>query len=389
MKYRYIFLIPIIAVCVLSVAAENQYYPVNKPPLLQTQFTALPLGTVKPAGWLKDQLTIQANGLTGHLDEFWESISESAWKGGKGDAWERAPYWLDGAVPLAFLLDDQRLKDQIKPFMDGMVNSLQDNGWFGPKSNPDRWPRALALKSLTQYYEATGDEKVFNVIKQYCRFLANNPPDWPDKEWRGMRAMENLVSIYWLYRRTGDAELLKTAENIQQNCFDWSNYFIHFPWDSEAILKRKIPFNWGPVGLTAHVVNVAMAVKYPGLWYQQAKTEHFKDAVYQGLQNLDRHHGQVAGRISGDEHISGTNPTQGSELCSVVELMYSLENLLEVFGVAALADRLESLAYNANPRRLYSGLLGSSVRSTIQPGFMHGGQAQLEHQFRNIQSLWP
>jgi hypothetical protein len=179
--------------------------------------------------------------------------------------------------------------------------------------------------------------------------LATHAPDWPDKDWRGMRAMENLPTLFWLYRRTGDEIVLQAAQSIQANCFDWTHYFVDFPWDSEAILKNKIPHNWGPIGLTAHVVNVAMAVKYPGVWYQQSQEDSFKEAVYEGLKNLDRHHGQVAGRFSGDEHISGTRPTQGTELCAVVELMYSLENLIQVLGDPILADRLEQLAYNANP----------------------------------------
>lgn len=349
MKKMTIAVLSLVTLLAAVSQAKNQNYPGNSAPLLQTSFVSLPVGAVKPAGWLNDQLTIQANGLTGHLDEFWPSISESAWKGGTGDAWERGPYWLDGIVPLAYILDDARLKEKIKPFIEWILASGQEDGWFGPANNNDRWPLAVALKVLTQYHEATGDERALTVIKNYAHYLATHAPDWPDKDWRGMRAMENLNTLYWLYRRTGDPEILQTAKSIQNNCFDWANYFVHFPWDSEAILKHQIPHNWGPVGLTAHVVNVAMAVKYPGVWYQQSKDEAFKNAVYEGLNNLDRHHGQVAGRFSGDEHISGTSPTQGTELCAVVELMYSLESLVEVLGDPVLADRLEILAYNAQP----------------------------------------
>ena len=49
----------------------------------------LPLGAIKPLGWLRDQLRIQANGLSGHLDEFWPSIADSKWVGGGSEGWER------------------------------------------------------------------------------------------------------------------------------------------------------------------------------------------------------------------------------------------------------------------------------------------------------------
>ena len=62
---------------------------------------------LKPSGWLKDQLLIQAAGLNGHLHEVWPDVRDSAWVGGARDAWERVPYWLDGFIPLAYLLDDE------------------------------------------------------------------------------------------------------------------------------------------------------------------------------------------------------------------------------------------------------------------------------------------
>ena len=46
---------------------------------------------------------------------------------------------------------------------------------------------------------------------------------------------------------------------------------------------------------------------------------------------------------------SGRDPSQGSELCTVVEYMFSLERALAITGDAAFGDRLEALAFNALP----------------------------------------
>jgi len=45
--------------------------------LLDAALRPLPLGAIRPAGWLKDQLRVQAEGLSGHLDEFWPDIADS------------------------------------------------------------------------------------------------------------------------------------------------------------------------------------------------------------------------------------------------------------------------------------------------------------------------
>ncbi|MEK7683855.1 MAG: beta-L-arabinofuranosidase domain-containing protein [Verrucomicrobiota bacterium] len=326
-----------------ATASTNKFYPANRPPLRQTAYVALPLGAVKPAGWLKDQLTIQANGLTGHLDEFWPDLLNSAWKGKDGEGWERGPYYLDGLVPLAYLLDDARLKAMAQRYLDWTLASGKENGWFGPEKNKDRWPLAVAMKVLTQYHEATNDPRIIPLLKNYFTYLKNTPPDWPDKEWRGVRAMENTVTAYWLYNRTGDPDVLKVAESIFRNSFDWTSYFLKFPYPADVIEKGV------KHGHPTHVVNIAMAVKHPGVWYQQSGDDRFKQAVYQGIKSLDEHHGQAGGRFAGDEHLSGRRPTQGTELCAVVEYMFSLENLVEILGDAALADRLEMLAYNCQP----------------------------------------
>jgi hypothetical protein len=327
----------------------NRFYLNNPEPLLPNAYIRLPLGSVKPEGWLKSQLELQASGLTGNLDDFWPDLVNSAWKGGDGEGWERAPYYLDGLIPLAWLLNDQKLIEKAKRWVNAIIASRSDSGWYGPAKNKDRWPLAVANKVLMQYYEATGDTSALNIITHYFRYLHDSPPDWPDDTWRGARAMENAVTGYWLYRIKKEPWILETIESIQKNSPDWTSYLEKFPWDSAASADRKIPLNWKADGLTAHVVNNAMAIKYPGLWYQQSGDERFKKAVFDGIRKFDIHHGQAGGRFSGDEHLSGKSPDRGTELCSVVEYMFSLEELYEIFGDNSLADRLELLAFNSLP----------------------------------------
>ena len=82
----------------------------NRAPLTPNTLSPLPLGSIRPEDWLYDQLRTQADGFTGPLYDQWPDVGEDcAWLGGDGDSWERAPYYLDGLVSLAWALDDEKL----------------------------------------------------------------------------------------------------------------------------------------------------------------------------------------------------------------------------------------------------------------------------------------
>ncbi len=313
--------------------------------LLANTLLPFPLGDVHPQGWLLKQLQIQASGLSGHLDEFWPDVAESGWIGGSAEGWERGPYWLDGIVPLAFLLDDVSLKAKVQHWITYILEHQQEDGWLGPLRDAkygyqyDPWPVYVVLKAMTQYQEATQDERIIPAMERFLRRLDTLIDEAPLKSWARMRSADLLLSIYWLYERTDLPWLLALAHKVMAQSYDWHEHFAHFVYQEKQTETR----------LENHVVNNAMAIKEPATWYRFSHNETDQQFVTTILSMLDSYHGQVTGIMTGDELLAGKNPSQGTELCAIVEYLFSLEILLATFGQAEFADRLERIAFNALP----------------------------------------
>jgi uncharacterized protein len=308
--------------------------------LLHTPFLELPLGAIKPEGWLKDQLLIQANGLTGKLSDYWDDVgANSGWLGGTGESWERGPYYLDGLLPLAYLLNDEKLINKVQRWMDWTLGSQTEEGQFGPANNDDWWCRMVMLKVLIQYEEVTGDQRVIPFMLKYFEYQRKHINERPLSQWGEARGAENMLCLHWLYNRTGEKWLLELAEIIRKQTIDWTEIYSDFPfWRYQTRFDHRV-----------HVVNVAMSLKYPALSYLQTGNERDKAASLKGIKSLMNYHGQVHGMFSGDEWLAGTHPSQGVELCAVVEYMFSLENLTRIFGDGQYADILEKVTFNALP----------------------------------------
>ena len=307
-----------------------------------TVFYALPLGAVKPAGWIRQQLRIQADGLTGHLDEFWPDVGpNSAWLGGNGEGWERGPYYLDGLVPLAYLLDDPVLIAKARKWVDWTLEHQRPNGAIGPEKNSDWWPNMVMLKALTQYQEVTGDPRVIPVLERYFNYQSTQLAANPLQKWAQFRWGDEVLSIVWLYNRTGDPKLLDLARQLSQQGFNWKGLFADYPFKQKVVKKDAT--------LESHGVNNAMALKTEALWSLISGDPSDREASRRMIEELDRYHGLPGGIFAADEHLAGHDPSQGTELCTVVEEMFSLEVLVQIYGDADLANRLEQVAYNALP----------------------------------------
>lgn len=346
------------ALSVMAIEAADKgesLYLANRAPLLEKRYMELPVGDVKPEGWLKDQMQRMADGMTGHLDKLYEPVmgKRNGWLGGDGDVWERGPYWIDGFLPLAYMLDDKVLKEKVQPWVEWALNSQREDGYFGPDTDrspeaglqrdnaQDWWPKMVVLKVLQQYYDATGDKRVIPFMTKYFKYQLEHLKETPLGHWTywgRMRGGDNLLVVYWLYNITGDDFLLELGDVIAEQTYNWRSEF----------LNREMMHTIGSV----HCVNLAQGLKEPVVRYQATHDEKDIASIDTMAYDLRRFHGWPTGLYGGDEWMHGGNPTQGSELCTAVEMMYSLEKMIEITGRTDWADWLERVAFNALPTQM-------------------------------------
>jgi hypothetical protein len=307
--------------------------------LSPTAFTLLKLGEVRPTGWLRRQLRIQADGLSGHLDEFWPDVGpESGWLGGSGESWERGPYFVDGILPLALQLDDVALKAKAMRFIDWTLNNQAASGMIGPTSNDDWWPRMVMCKVLSQYHDATGDPRVVEVLTRYFHYQLSVLPSRPLRDWGKYRWQDEVFVVQWLYERTRDPLLLRLARILEDQGYSWTRAFIDFKHPgvtSHALIKAEEARGDNALRMETHGVNNGQALKTAAVQYRsRGGLAESLIAFHRQMQTLDRFHGMPNGMFSCDEHLAGLDPNHGTELCTVVETLYSLEVTLAAFGDA-------------------------------------------------------
>lgn len=339
----------------LPVRADNPNYQNNRYPLVRKPYIELPLGSIKPKGWLQEMLERQKNGASSQMDVLYPEVMgpRNGWLGGDGDQWERGPYWIDGLLPLAYILDDKELKQKVQPWIEWALKSQREDGFFGPAkdyspepglqrdNSADWWPRMVMLKIMQQYYSATGDKRVVDFMTRYFRYQLNTLPSTPLGNWTfwaEYRACDNLQAVYWLYNITGDSFLLDLGNLLHKQSYDFVDMFLN----RDDLTRLN----------TIHCVNLAQGIKEPVIYYQQDPDQKYLKAVKKGLHDIRQYNGQPQGMYGGDEGLHGNNPTQGSELCSAVELMYSLEKMMEITGDLGFTDHLERIAFNALPTQI-------------------------------------
>lgn len=343
-------------------------------------YSELRLGSIKPEGWLRETLLRQRNGMTSQMDSLYPEVMgpRNGWLGGDGDQWERGPYWIDGLIPMAWILDDDVLKQKAQPWVEWALASQKEDGFFGPDTDypyerglqrdnaHDWWPRMVVLKFMQQYWSATGDSRVIDFMRKYFRYQLNTLPTCPLGNWTSWvtyRACDNLSSVIWLYRLTGEEWLLDLAATLHEQSHDYVHMFL----ETDELSRLG----------TIHCVNLAQGIKEPIVWWQCDPQPKYLDAVHIALADIRKYNGVPSGMYGGDELLHGNNPTQGSELCTAVELMFSLEEMTKITGDLSFVDHLERIAFNALPTQLTDDFMARQY-------FQQANQVDVSHCIHNF-----
>ncbi len=336
-KIRYTFII-----IRLFDAIVKSFYV--KESYMKDKYSFLTSRELIPTGWMRRQLEIEAKGLAGNLDKVWRDVRDSKWIGGTAEGWERVPYWLDGFIPLAFLLGDEDMEARAKKYVDAIISRQEADGWICPSGDTPRdqydiWAVHLISKVLTVWYDCTGDERIpdvlYRTMKNFYELARSGGVRVYD--WGKFRWFEGLIALKYLKKWYPDETWFdEMAAFLRDTGADYDSF--HDAW--------KRPINqWT---YHTHVVNLAMMLKSEALM-SEFTDEKYRDLARTRYDILMEHNGMPVGTFTGDECLSGRSAIQGVELCAVVELMYSFEWLYAVTGDRKWAELLEKVAFNALP----------------------------------------
>lgn len=315
-------------------------------------YKQLRIKEIEPKGWMYNQLKIQANGLCGNLDKVWPDIRDSRWIGGKEEGWERVPYWLDGFISLAWLLNNADFQQRANQYIDAILMQQQEDGWICPcgkeaRSHYDIWAAFLICKVLVLYYDCTEDTRIEQAIYDALKCILRHLELHTLFDWGAARWFECLIPLGWLYDRRPEKWMLELAVMLRVQGIDYEGLFENWQYQE--------PQEFGRWNYLTHVVNLSMCLKSDSLnsafWGKDAG-----DFAEKALKILTRDHGLPTGHFSGDECLAGKSPLSGTELCGVVEAMYSCEWILGVTGEDAWAEQLEAIAFNALPATISSDM---------------------------------
>ena len=297
---------------------------------------------MKAEGWMKEALTTQRNGLTGHIQVAGAPFDKEGWGDAtqkKMDRWEdfeQTGYWADGALRCGYLIDDPELTQRVKEWIDFQIDHPKEDGFIGPELH-NLWPHVVFFRVIMAEYSRNPSPKIIKALSNHYKNAARSQtliktggPEWDFNE----RTMLHIEMLCWLYQQTNDAFFIEKADNTYKAFCSRKS-----PFTMQAFLSDEVPI--------VHSVSSFETLKIPVILYINTGKKEYLDAAIHGIQKVYKYHGLADGIPSGNEAHDGNMPNEVHETCCVSDAQWALGYFLQATGDVQWADLMEKICFNA------------------------------------------
>jgi hypothetical protein len=291
---------------------------------------------------MKEALTTQRNGLTGHIQVAGAPFDKEGWGDAtqkKMDRWEdfeQTGYWADGALRCGYLIDDPELTQRVKEWIDFQIDHPKEDGFIGPELH-NLWPHVVFFRVIMAEYSRNPSPKIIKALSNHYKNAARSQtliktggPEWDFNE----RTMLHIEMLCWLYQQTNDAFFIEKAENTYKAFCSRKS-----PFTMQAFLSDEVPI--------VHSVSSFETLKIPVILYINTGKKEYLDAAIHGIQKVYKYHGLADGIPSGNEAHDGNMPNEVHETCCVSDAQWALGYFLQATGDVQWADLMEKICFNA------------------------------------------
>lgn len=353
------FALAIVLLCLLRGVAEAANKEVAGAKVKTwAKLQELPLGSIRPDGWLLRGLELERNGLMGRLDEMAFPFNTEAWLTrhpvgpdphvarrnrwwAEGWNWAMTSKWLEGTLRCGYLLADHGLIEKASKRINYNLEHQDQDGTFGPqflttaavKGHVSGYTFAEFLHVLMTQYSATSDERIIQALKRYFQDGVRGLSAIPQGgELSGKAADYQIVTALWLYQQTGDQTFLDHAR---------AAFAVNGESDLKELLSERRNTGHGCYWLMQKTIAASM--------YICTGEQRYLDAVINAYRKLERDQMLIGGVPSSSEVLRGNTALDSAEGCNNTYYPLALKYLLRATGNAAYADKIERAIFNSLP----------------------------------------
>lgn len=329
---------------------------------MEPVFSWLPVGAVRPAGWIRAQMLRDLNeGFAGCLGQLCHEASSDIFVTNRnslhsqnvanrdGVAWwngETEGNWRAGFIMMAWLTGDPRTMREADEYVRHILSSQDSDGYLGAFAADSRfvhpgelWTQACLLRGLLDYSDLAGSPAVQTAVQRCADLIISvygsggTPVPWGENhDLMIVDVMERL------FERTGDVRYRDFSVWLYD---DWSRNVSGADTSLPSLLNREAPF-------VQHGVHTYESIRVP-LWLASATGRpDLGQAARNAMDKLSRY-AEPGGSGVSEELISNLAPDPTSteyEYCATKEIQFTLESALQKTGIAAYGDKIERAWFN-------------------------------------------